>query len=38
MEDKKEKTGTTKQTRSKIAKATLRVGVYRITTQPDFGQ
>ncbi len=31
------KTGTTKQTRSKIAKATLRVGVYRFTAHPDIG-
>ncbi len=34
---RKMKTGTTKQTRSKIAKATLRVGVYRIGAHPDFG-
>ncbi len=31
------KTGVAKQTRSKITKATLRVGVYRIVAHPDFG-
>ncbi len=31
------KTGAAKQTHSKIAKATLRVGVYRITAHPDIG-
>jgi len=31
------KIGAAKQTRSKIANATLRVGVYRITAHPDIG-
>ncbi len=34
---RKMKKGAAKQTRGKIAKATLRVGVYRIWAHPDFG-
>ncbi len=34
---RKMKKGAAKQTRGKIAKATLRVGVYRIGAHPDFG-
>lgn len=38
MEDKRMKNRHNKTDSEQIAKATLRVGVYRITAHPDFGR